>query len=590
MRFILNVVAAFLGVLAAFFFLFLIVVGIMAAADTTPSVANRTVLVLDLSGALPEEQPRDPFQELFTGRVTTLRDAVEALDKAAADDRIVGVWLRPSGIAASWATLAELRGALDRFRESGKPLIASSGDNGFHETAYYLATAADTVYSPPEAMFELNGIHISVPFFGEAFERLGIEPIVIRAGEFKAAAENLTERGFSEENRQQTREIVEAFDSRYRDAVAASRPLDRAAIDGIIAEGGVYAAADAMTLGLLDALTYEHEVENLWRPHTRQDADVDLRTISLRDYARVPAGEAGVQLGDRRNRVAVVYATGMIMPGEEGDFLASKRFVDTLQEAVRDDRTRAVVIRVDSPGGSATASDAMWAAVRDAAERLPVVVSMASVAASGGYYIAAPAHAIVAEEATITGSIGVISVFFDATDFLQGSLGVTLDTLQTGPAAGIFAVGEPVTELERQLLQNLTDRVYGAFVSRVAEGRGLTADSVRALGAGRVYTGRAAMEVGLVDELGDLNHAIALAASRADLEPGDYRLSIYPRPRPLLERLTRAFSTEAAVAWYVQRNMSPHERLIRRQAEVLRMAARIHGTPQMLMLEVPEFH
>jgi protease IV len=590
MRFFLNVVAAFLGVVAATVFLFILLVAIFASQDSTPSVANRTVLVVDLNRALPETQPQDPFAEVFGGTTITLRETIDALERAAVDDRITGVWLRPAGVQASWATLAELRDALERFRASGKPLLASSGTHGFTEPGYFLATAADSVFTPPEATFQLNGFHLSAMFFGGTFERLGIEPVVVRAGDFKGAAETFTERGFSPENREQYEEILHAADRRFRQTVAAGRNMNPAVIDQTIAAGGIYRAADALHAGFVDDLRYEHEVEAAWRARTEQDADAELRTIDLAQYRRVPDRDAGVELGNRANRVAVVYASGMIMPGsgESGDFLASEAFVETMQEALRDSRTRAIVVRIDSPGGAATASDAMWAAVRDAADRVPVVVSMASVAASGGYYMAAPAHAIVAEPGTITGSIGVISMLFDATNFLDDRLGITIDTLSTGPAAGMYSPFESVSPLELEILERQTEAIYDTFVNRVAAGRGLSPDSVRALGAGRVYTGERAMQVGLVDELGDLRHAIALAAERAELGEGDYRLLILPRRRPLIERLSEAFSTQAMVAWWVNRNMTREERLLRQEAATLRQAAAMHGTPQMLLPSVPE--
>lgn len=590
MRFFLSVIAAFLGVIAASVFLFILLVAIFASQDSTPSVANRTVLVLDLDRALPETQPRDPFAEVFGGTTITLREVIDALDRAAVDDRITGIWLRPSGVQASWATLSELRDALERYRASGKPLLASSGTNGFSESGYFLATAADSVFTPPEATFQLNGFHLSAMFFGGMFDRLGIEPVVVRAGDFKSAAETFTERGFTPENRQQYEEILHATDQRFRATVSAGRNLNPQVVDRIIAAGGIYRAREAYEAGLVDALRYEHEVEAAWRSRTEQDADVELRTISLADYRRVPDRDAGVQLGNRNNRIAVVYASGMIMPGtgEGSDFLASEAFVESMQEALRDDRTRAIVVRVDSPGGSATASDAMWAAVRDAAERVPVVVSMATVAASGGYYMAAPAHVIVAEPSTITGSIGVISMLFDATSFLDDRLGITIDTLSTGPAAGMYSPFESVSPLELELLERQTEAIYTTFVNRVAAGRGLSADSVRALGGGRVYTGEHAMRVGLVDEVGDLRHAITIAAERAELGEDDYRLLILPRRRPLFERLSEAFSTQAMVTWYVNRTMTREERMLRQEATTLRQVAAMHGTPQMLLPSIPE--
>jgi protease IV len=588
MRFLLNILAAFLGFVAAVIFLFVIIVGILASQDPTPRVENRSILVVELTGAVPETQPLDPFEEMFSGRVVTARDITRALEKAATDRRIAGVWLRPISPQMSLATASEIRRALEAYKTSGKPLIASSGTHGFSETGYFLATVADSIFTAPEAVFALNGFNVSVPFFAGTLDMLGIEPEVIRAGDYKAAAESLTERQLSPENREQYTEILRGIDETFRQTVATTRPITREQLDRIIAAGGIYTARAAHGFGLIDGMRYEMDTEAAFRALTEQDADAELRTVSLRTYARVPARDAGLQPGNRSNHVAVVYAVGTIMPGKStGGTLGSETFVEAVQDALRNDRTRAIVVRVDSPGGSATASDAMWNAVREAAERMPVVVSMGSVAASGGYYIAAPAHAVVADANTITGSIGVISVLFDASDFLENRLGITTDTIQTGPAAGIYSLDRARSPLERQLLEMQTEQIYTTFVQRVADGRNLSPDSVRALGGGRVYTGQRAAEIGLVDELGDLDYAIQLAATRAELAEDDYRVRTYPERPPLIERLQRAFGGDALVRAWVERSMTPEERLIRHQAAMLRRASQLHGIPQKLLLEVP---
>jgi protease-4 len=295
---------------------------------------------------------------------------------------------------------------------------------------------------------------------------------------------------------------------------------------------------------------------------------------------------AGVDVGDAANRIAVVYAVGQIVPGESiadsgsGAFLGSDTFAETMREALRDETVRAIVIRVDSPGGSATASDVMWHAVAEAREQVPVVVSMGAVAASGGYYLAAPADAIVAEPSTITGSIGVISVLFDATEFFNDKLGVTFDTLQTGPAAGLYALGDPLDATERAILERSTERIYDTFVRRVAAGRGLSPDSVRALGGGRVYTGARAAEIGLVDALGTLDNAVAVAADMAELDKGAYRTYVLPEEKSFLEQLDDGFSVQAVAQRLGLGEVTPEEALLRRQAALLREAARLHATPQ----------
>lgn len=588
-RFLIVLTGGFLGTLAAFFFLFALAAALLLGGDTTPKVRPGTVLELELAGGLEEVTPSDPFAEALGGGAPTLRELTEALEKAAADERIAAVWLRPEGLGAPPAMRAEVRRALERFRESGKPILASSGDAGFTEAGYYLASAADSVFAPPEAAFELNGFFLAVPFFAGTLEKLGIEPEVIRAGAYKSAAETFTHRAFSPENAEQYRDILRATAADFEAAVARGRPgVGAEEVRRLVAEGGLYEAREALEAGLLDGLRYEEEVREMLRALTGRKEGEALRTISLKDYARVPAAEAGLRPGKRENRIAVVYAVGQIVPGESraapgaGPFLGSESLAEALRTAQRDERVRAIVLRVDSPGGSAAASDAMWQAVREAARERPVVVSMGSVAASGGYYLAAAADTIVAEAATVTGSIGVISLLFDASAFLNERLGVSFDTLRTGPTAGLYDFSHPLSEAERGVLERQTERIYDVFVRRVADGRALAPDSVRALGGGRVYTGERAHQLGLVDEIGGLGRAIEIAAEMAGLEPGGYRLRILPREKPLLERLAEAFGAQAAAL--LGRPAGPAEAALRRHLALLEEARSLHASPQARLL------
>ncbi len=588
-RFLLTLVAAFLGTLAALFFLLLLVTALLVGGETAPAVERGSVLELDLGGVVPEVAPLDPIGSLVGTRGLTLRDVTEALRKAAADDRIEAVWLKPEGVSASWATLSEVRSALETYRASGKPLIASSGANGFDEASYYLASIADSVFTPPEATFELNGFYLSVPFFAGALDKLGIEPEVIRAGAYKSAAESFTNRQFSPENREQYEDLVAGVSGAFRAAVAASRRITLGDLDRIVEDGGLYDAEAARAAGLVDGLRYESAVTASLRAFTDQDEEDELRTVSLGDYAVVPPAQAGLDSGDANERIALVYAVGQIVPGESqpdtgsGAFLGSDTFAEAMQDAVRDETVGAIVVRVDSPGGAATASDAMWHAVREARAHVPVVVSMGSVAASGGYYLAAAADTILADPNTITGSIGVISILFDATEFLNDKLGVNFDAVQTGPAADLGALGQPLGAQERAILERTTEEVYTAFVGRVASGRGMVPDSVRALAGGRVYTGARALQLGLVDALGDLDDALALAADMADLGD-DYGLRVLPEEKGFFELLTDGTFVQAALGAVQARRETVPEQMLRRQVALLREAAALHATPQARLL------
>ncbi len=593
-HFLVTLFAGFLGSLFALFaFVFLglaFMVALLMGSDAATFVEDDSVLLLDLAGPLPEEAPFDPLGALLGTFEVTLLDVIDALEKAAVDDRIEAVWLRPDGVMASWATLSEVRGALDGYRASGKPLYASSGPNGFDEAAYYLASAADSIFTPPEAGFELNGFYLSAPFFAGTLDKLGIEAQVVRAGTYKSAAEMYTNRGFSPENREQYAKLLDGVNTTFLSTIADARSLSADDLEAAIDAGGLYEAEEALEADLVDDLLYEAEVLAVMRTLTGQDFDDDLRTVGLSDYAYVSRTEAGLDAGDPDNVVAVVYAVGQIIPGESqpdtgnGAFLGSDSFTETMREAARDEDVRAIVVRVDSPGGSATASDAMWHAVAEASEQVPVVVSMGSVAASGGYYLAAPADTIVADANTVTGSIGVISLLFDATEFLNDKLGVTLDVLQTGPTAGVYALGEPLDARERAVLERSTERVYDTFVTRVADGRGLSPETVRALGGGRVYTGADALDLGLVDVLGDLNDAVAIAADMAGLEVDDYQLWFLPPEKSFLEELGFVVNAQASALLTRLRPLSPAEELLRRQTDLLHDAFRLHATPHTRLL------
>ena len=588
-RFFLSLTAAFLGTLGALFFLLVFVTALLVGGEAAMPVSDGTVLDLDLGGLIPEVAPLDPVGALIGREGLALRDVTEALRKAAADDRIEAVWLRPEGVSASWATLSEIRSALDTFRASGKPLIASSGSNGFSEAAYYLASAADSVFTPPEATFELNGFYLAVPFFADALDKLGVEPEVIRAGAYKSAAESFTNRQFSPENQQQYQELVDGVSATFRAAIVTSRPITLADLDRIVDSGGLYDADAALAAGLVDDLRYEDTVMDGLRAFTEQDADDALRTVALGDYAAVLPSQAGLAPGDASAQIALVYAAGQIMPGEStpdtgnGAILGSDTFAEAMRDAVRDESVRAIVVRVDSPGGAATASDAMWHAVREARQHLPVVVSMGSVAASGGYYLAAAADTILADPNTITGSIGVISVLFDATEMFNDKLGVTFDAVQTGPAADLGALGQPLGPQERAILEQTTEQVYAAFVDRVARGRGMSPDSVRALAGGRVYTGARALELGLVDGLADLNGALAIAAEMAGMD-ADFGLRILPEEQGFLELLADGAFVQAAVRSVQEPRETLSEQAFRRQIALLREAAALHATPQARLL------
>ncbi|MEM8602097.1 MAG: signal peptide peptidase SppA, partial [Bacteroidota bacterium] len=410
-----------------------------------------------------------------------------------------------------------------------------------------------------------------------------IEAQAIRAGDYKSAVEPFTRTSLSDANTFQLRALLSDRARRFREAVSEGRGLAPQEVEALIDTGRVLAATDANEVGLLDALWYEDELADHLAAQLGLADDDDLPTIAFADYVQTSPTQAGLDYeGDAR--IAVVYASGTILNGDSGSdlvmgpVLGADTFTEAIDDALADPKVAALVVRIDSPGGDATAADAMWRAVVNAQAEVPVVASMAGVAASGGYYIAAPADTIVADPQTITGSIGVFSILFDTSTLLEERLFLDTDTVLTAPFADLYSSAKPLDNAERALLEREVDRIYNTFRERVADGRGLPRDSVDALAGGRVYTGEDAHAVGLVDELGGLDRAVALAAELAALEPGRYRLRTFPQPPPLFDRLVGQLLSSPGLRQ--QASVPPEVQVWVQRLAPLAEASRLHAIPQ----------
>lgn len=584
MRFFSTLFASILGTLIALALIvllgLLLFLGFAAASSQQPSVQPGSVLTMELSGSIPEQVSGDPFKQTFADEPAyDLRDVRLALQKAAADDRIEAVWLKPHGIQASWATLQEVRTALTTFRESGKPLYASGGEYFMSEGDYFLASAADSIFADPEAFFEFNGFNLDVAFLAGTLEKLGIEPVIFRAGTFKSAVEPLQREDLSPENRQQLTDLVESQNTVFMNAVAERRGQSPDYWQSVAADSAFITAERARDAGLLDALLYEDQVREQFKGRLGLEADDDLETVKLKDYVKISPEDAGLEVGTE-GRIAVVYAVGSIMTGKSADgTLGSTTFGESMKTAREDENVDAVVVRVNSPGGSAVASDAMLREIELTKQEKPVVISMGDLAASGGYWISTPADTIVADPLTITGSIGVFFTFFNAEEFFDDKLGITFDGVQTSPYADLFSGVEPLSDSEEALLQRTVTDTYERFLQRVAEGRDMTTEQVDAIGQGRIWMGQQALDRGLVDVLGGLDDAIAIAAEMAGLEPDTYSVRTLPRPKTFFEELNEALGAQSArtlVRWMA----SPLERTLLDRTDQLRDLAEMNGTVQ----------
>ena len=593
MRFLSTLAASVIGTLIAFgalvLFLFLFFFAISLSSDTTPTVSPGSILVVNVDGPIPERVSDDPLTRRFEDQPNyDLSDLQQSLSKAKQDDRISGVWIRVKGTSSSWATLEEAHRAITEVRESGKPVIASSSEFGMSEKAYYLASAADSVFTGPVSGFEFNGIYFPQTFFKGTLEKLNVEPKVVRAGQYKSAVETFTRETLSENNRYQLEEIVGTFSETYLQAVSEQRNLSMDALQRLIETDAPMSSEAAVEAGLADDIRYEDEVRDVLRGILEIGDDASIPTIDVAKYARVPASEVGMEPVEGGS-VAIVYAEGTIQPGDPGSdpfsggsALGSTPFIDALDDARTDDDVKAVVVRVNSPGGSASASEAMWRAMERTTQQKPVIVSMGDLAASGGYYIAAPADTIVADATTITGSIGVFGLSFNVRGLLNDKLGISVGDISTSPLADMNSGLTSYSDQERELVAESIDRTYQTFLQRVADGRGMTIDEVDAVAQGRVWSGADAKEQDLVDVVGGFSDAITLAGQAGGLGDGPYSVRVLPREKTFFEKLNQDLSGQAASIWQ-QATTSPVEQQIRRYKAMIEAKLGKPGTVQARM-------
>jgi protease-4 len=516
------------------------IIGIIFAVRTMgrPDVADNSVLVLSVSGGLPDYVPEDELakaigitsQQSFTGLITQLR-------KAKVDDRIGGVLLDINFPGIGWGKAGELRDAIIDFRSSGKPVYAYM-EMGMN-LEYYVATAADKIFLPPSGDIYINGFAAEAMFYKGSLDKLGIEAEVIQIGpKYKNAPDRFTRKEMSEGQREVINAILDEYVTRFTAAVAESRKKSPEDVQALV-DGAPYNGAAAKSLGLIDEAYYREQVESDLKTRLGYKDDAKLRTIRGGEYRDIPSDSLGLNNGEK---VAVIYASGAINTGRSnnsplnGEMVGSDDIVSAVNTAATDKSIKAIVLRVDSPGGSALASDIMWNAIENAKVKKPVVVSMGDVAASGGYYIACNANRIVAEPATITGSIGV----FMGKPVIKGMydwLGVNNEYVMRGKNAGIFRETEKWTPEERAKMEQQTNSIYfDNFIPKVSKGRNMTIEQANSLGQGRVWTGTQAKANGLIDEFGGLERAIAVAKELAELSADkDVRRVVLPEPKPFLE-------------------------------------------------------
>jgi protease-4 len=496
------------------------------------------ILELDLTDGIAEGPPADPVSAVLAMRRTRLADLLDGLRRARSDQRVKALVVKVGGRPIGLATVQEIRRAIEEFRDAGKVTIAwaeTFGEFSAGNVPYYLATAFDTIYLQPSGDLGLNGIAMQRFFLRGAMDHLGVDFQVAKRYEYKSAAEQLTERSFSGPAREETERLAVSVIGQLTDAIAERRKMTPAEVRELI-DRGPFLATQALEAGLVDELGYRDEVYA--RVRKLADEDAILQHLGRYQRSRVLTERVRRLPNPRQHHVALIYAAGPIRRGRSGrgplsgGAMGSDTISAALRAATGDEGARAIVLRVNSPGGSYVASDTIWREVvraRNAGK--PVVVSMGDVAASGGYFISVAADAIIAQPGTVTGSIGVITAKPVVSELL-GRAGVTTDSVAEGAHSEMFTTSRPFSEEEWALVNGWLDHIYADFTGKVAEGRRMPADRVHELAKGRVWTGADALANGLVDELGGLDRAAAVARRRAGL-PAAAPLRVYPRSSPL---------------------------------------------------------
>ena len=537
--------ASMLGFLLAGFLLIIIFVGIIVSAVSMGSketvvVPEKTILMLTLDQPISERSSDNPlahfnFMSPNVSNQLGLNDIVKSINKGAADSKVKGIYLELTDVPAGQATIEEIRNALIDFRKSGKFIVAYSEE--FTQKSYYLASIADKIYLNPAGGMQFKGMSGQVMFFKGLLDKIDVEVQVIRHGKFKSAVEPFLFDKMSEPSKVQTLSFISGMWNHMLTGISDSRKIPVADLTAIADGYKIQTPQDAVSLKMVDKLMYKDELYDELK--TRVDAKniKDLKFMKLGKYAKAPESEEK----SSDNKIAVIYATGDIVSGEgdEGS-IGSERISKAIRKARLDDKVKAVVLRVNSPGGSALASDIIWREMLLTKKAKPVVVSMGDVAASGGYYIACAADKIFAYPNTITGSIGVFGIIPNMKGMLNNKLGITFDGVKTNPYADFIPVTRPMSDAEKAIMTREIEGIYSTFTTHVSEGRKMTVAQIDSIGQGRVWSGVDAKRIGLVDEFGGLNDAIKEAAKLAKLK--DYRTMELPELKDTFQQLMETFS------------------------------------------------
>ncbi len=535
MVFLRNVLATLVGLFVFFGILLAIIFVFFAAAaasgNDTPKIEDASILYLDLSGVVVEQTVEDPFQELLSDgpRQLALLDILESIEKAKNDDRIRGMYIEAKFLIASMADMEEIRAAVADFKSSDKFIYAYG--TYLSESDYYIASLADEIFINPSGGMEFNGLSINITFLTGLMEKLDIEPVVFRVGEFKSAVEPFMRKDMSKESRLQYSELLKSVYDHYLKNVSEARDIGIEKLENISDSMLATSPEEALEYRLITGVKYEDEVKSLMREKLKLEEDDKLHFVSVANYAKVVRADRK----SSKNRIAVIVAEGNIVNSGTDGVVGGEDYAKLIKKARENDRVKAIVLRINSPGGDAVASDLMWREVERTKGVKPIIASFSGVAASGGYYMAMACDTIVAQPTTITGSIGIFALLYNFQGFLNNKLGITNDQVKTGDYSDFITVNRALTPYEKSVIQSRIETFYDRFITKVADGRSMEKEAIRAIAGGRVWSGLQAEQNGLVDILDDYRSTLALAADMANVKD-DYSISMYPKPKSFVEQ------------------------------------------------------
>ncbi len=544
--------ASILGFIIASILLFLILIGIIGAmvssSDKQVEVKDNSVLYINLNKEIVDRASNNPFSGFdFTSMHTKtslgLNDILKAIGNAKEDPKIKGIFMEVDATSAGAATVDEIRNALLDFKESKKFIISYS--DIYSQKAYFLSTVADKIYMNPEGAVDWIGLRAEVMYYKNILEKLGIEPQIIRHGKFKSAVEPFILEKMSPENREQTKTYMGSIWNHWVEGISKSRNISAAELNRLADEMLIRNGKTSYENRLVDSLIYKDQVLSIIKKRIGISEKKDIASVSLDDYAKIPTPLKGKGLS--KNKIAVIYASGEIVMGSSTDGeIGSEGLAKVIREARRDSTIKAIVLRVNSPGGSALASEVIWREMVLAKQAKPLIVSMGDVAASGGYYISAPADTILANPTTITGSIGVFGMYFNLQEGMNKKLGVNVETVTTNKHSDFGSMFRSLTAEERAVAQLGVEDIYQSFIGHVAAGRNIPVTRVDEIGQGRVWSGANAIDIKLIDQFGGLKDAIKVAAKKAKLD--SYRLTELPKQKDPFQQIMEEFTGKVKIS------------------------------------------